>query len=558
MSELAVSALPEILVKVNERLVPQEQLTGLVEILVQQHLGLPTMCELAFRQPRGPLEPIMAWEPGNTVWVGFKDERDTLFAGEITAMEHIYGADDVRELYIRAYDRLHRLRKRQTVRMWSDISLQRLAREIVGDIGLNASVPVTTSLRWERLYQVEQNDFDLLTARAAEAGLHPFLQDGTVEFMTLAGRGSPIKLELGHALSEATVELNAEAVASQVEVTGWNRREVAMLRATARQPRSGRDVRLKVSSEEVGGQSTRYLLNEAASRQEQLEARAQADLDYRHATGIHLRGSAAGNPALQPGVRVAIAGLDRQINGHYVLSQVTHSLTADEGYGVQFSSEPPELPQQSPRDITTYGVVTSSADPKRYGRIQARLPAYNDLETDWMPILMPGAGSGKGFVALPDKGDLIIVVLHDGDPGQALALGNVFGNKQIPDTGRSYGAVREFSWVSPGGQQIQLDDVGNKIRLENDSGAFIELAGSQITIVGNRIDFRRINLAEQALAEAEQGAQLSQEIKEDMSRWLQEQNQKGRLVVVLLAGLAVLALLALLIFFLVQTIGQGG
>ena len=42
-------------------------------------------------------------------------------------------------------------------------------------------------------------------------------------------------------------------------------------------------------------------------------------------------------------------------------------------------------------------------DPDGLGRVTVELPGYGDVETDWREVLVPGAGAGKGIVAIPDE-----------------------------------------------------------------------------------------------------------------------------------------------------------
>jgi uncharacterized protein involved in type VI secretion and phage assembly len=123
-------------------------------------------------------------------------------------------------------------------------------------------------------------------------------------------------------------------------------------------------------------------------------------------------------------------------------------------------------------------------------------------------VLSAGAGSGKGLIALPDVGDRVLVLLSHADPSQGLVLGGLYGTKGPPDAGVDGGAIRRYTFLTPGGQRIRLDDVHNTIRLENDKGSYVELApgkvqlhaatdleiaapGHSIVIKGQAIDFEK-------------------------------------------------------------------
>lgn len=61
-------------------------------------------------------------------------------------------------------------------------------------------------------------------------------------------------------------------------------------------------------------------------------------------------------------------------------------------------------------------------DPQAQGRGGGApsLPAYADLETEWMQVLSLGAGRGKGLMILPGVGDRVLVLLPDGEPGAGI------------------------------------------------------------------------------------------------------------------------------------------
>lgn len=79
---------------------------------VAARLDQPTQAELvlATAAGSGALDP--ATRPGTTLDVRLADHPDALFTGEVTAVEVEYSADGAAVLRLRAYDALHRLRKR--------------------------------------------------------------------------------------------------------------------------------------------------------------------------------------------------------------------------------------------------------------------------------------------------------------------------------------------------------------------------------------------------------------------------------------------------------------
>lgn len=61
-------------------------------------------------------------------------------------------------------------------------------------------------------------------------------------------------------------------------------------------------------------------------------------------------------------------------------------------------------------------IVTDNQDPKRLRRVKLRVPALDDLETDWaLPLTEGGGSADRGFHLLPKKGARCVVWFEMGD-----------------------------------------------------------------------------------------------------------------------------------------------
>lgn len=72
--------------------------------------------------------------------------------------------------------------------------------------------------------------------------------------------------------------------------------------------------------------------------------------------------------------------------------------------------------------------IVSQVDPKTH-RIKVTIPALEELETAWLPYLVPNAG-GNQFYCLPDVGELVAVLLDARGEGGCV-LGAIY-NAQDP------------------------------------------------------------------------------------------------------------------------------
>lgn len=500
-------SLPEVVIEFDGSALPTEDLQALSEVLVQQRLSLPTLCELSFLATAGALTGVAQIMPGAALRVMVAGQSEPLFVGQVTAVEHGYTPEHGREIRVRGYDLLHQLRKRQTVRAHVQVTMRDLAREMVADLGLTVQATEPGPL-WPQLVQHRQSDFELLQEIAEKCGLYLTARGTVLHLLTLQGIGEAVPLSLGDTLLEARIEINADTPYHSVSAAGWDSARLEIHKGQASQARVGRTVAAKLVPARVGGSGKRELVDESILSDAHATGIAQAELDLRVAREVTLWGVAAGDTRLRPGTPVDVTGVAETITGCYVLSAITHTINAQQGFLSELSSTPPSPRVRMRSSVGVPGVVTQIDDPDKLGRVRVSLPTYGDVETDWIPILSAGAGVNKGLMIFPDKGDHVLVLLAHEDPGQGVVLGNLYTTDKPPDVGIEGGSVRRYTVQTPGGQRVQMDDGKQTMRLENSDGSYCELAphkvrlhaaaeleieapGQRIVIRGKNIDFER-------------------------------------------------------------------
>ncbi len=480
-----ISGLPGLAIEIDGKTLVAEDLASLCEVRVRSALSVPTQCELTFLNVPASFGAGSAPATGLQLQVQVRGSKTPLFAGEITALEFGYEPSGVRKLRMRAYDLLHRLRKRQPVRAHVQITPADLARELIADTGLEVEAEEAGPL-WRRLFQHRQSDLDLLVDVAARCGLYLSTRGESVHLITLEGMDEKIELTLGDNLLEARIEVNSESSCRKVATRAWDASRIERRTGAADSARSGREVEAEASPDSVGGSGDRVLCNHTAQDDRHAQALAQAELDARAGAEVTLWGVAEGDSSLMPGSRVEIDGVDDSVAGTYVLTSVTHTIDRRRGFVSEISSlPPPPPPPMAGGLIGTLGVVSSVDDPEELGRVQASLPAFGDIESDWMGVVSAGAGSGKGLVMLPEVGDQVLVLAQPDDPTQGIVLGGLHGLKPPPDWGIEAGSIKRFNLFTAGGHKLQFDDTKKTIRIQDAGGSFMELAPGKVLIHAN-------------------------------------------------------------------------
>jgi phage baseplate assembly protein gpV len=466
----AIATLPGFSLEADGQPLPDADLLSVEEIVVTQKLSVPAMCEILFLHPaRTPI----AYGAPLRVLVGA--QKQMVFSGEVTALEHEYdpGGWKVR---VRAYDRLARLRRSFPVKAHVQVNLRDLATEMTGGLGISVAGPGDTPL-WQRFIQYRQSDLDCLLEVAQRAGVFLTLRGDVLQLLTLEGDGSSKTLKLGEELLEASLQINLNAACESASVQGWDPAHVSKNEGNASTPRLPSQINTPTKA---SGQ--RVFANEATPDPSHATALAQAELDFRAASEVSLWGLAEGDPELQPGSGVSVEGGVGSFDGDYVLTGVTHTIDRERGYVSEISSAVPPQRPRSTGFLTIPATVTRIDDPENLGRIRVALSTCNDLETDWMCVVSPGAGKKKGCMILPDVGDVVLVCCSEENPAYGVVLGPVYGAGGMPDTGIENSAVARYTLCTPGGQRVRLDDNGQSVRLDNSAGSYVELTPNRVTL----------------------------------------------------------------------------
>ncbi|MDQ7993816.1 MAG: phage baseplate assembly protein V [Propionicimonas sp.] len=486
-----VQGLPELVVSLGGRRLPAADTARIVSIRVHSVLARPTQCLVSWAADDTlGISP----ETGDPLRIELGGHRDPLFAGEVTVIEYSYRADTGRQLRVRAYDALHRLRKRQASRLLDAGDLRSLADALAEGTGLAVDAPGDAL---GPVYQLARSDLDLLVEVAARHGRYPVVQDGTLRLVPVAGEGAPTALNYGTTLHAAEIEVSAEPAFRSAEATWWDPAGAAADPGRTGDSAAAAEVSADPGPGRLGGGGA--LLRQDDLREgSEAEPRglAQAELDLRRQGEVTAVLVAEGNPALQAGRRVTVRGVRTALEGTYAVTEATHEITVA-GYETTLSSRPPAPPPPRDRDQVTLGVVGDVDDPEDRGRVKVRLPAY-DVDSGWAPVLLPAAGADKGVVALPEVDDRVLVLLPGHDPAHAIVLGGLYGTGSPPPPeterpGNSAQTARPLAGGPPrrgetavvrsrDGQQVVLDGTNHLLSLADGHGSSVELGPELLRI----------------------------------------------------------------------------
>lgn len=501
-------AIPAVEVTVDGRSLPAELITRLVSVRVAGRLGQPAQAEFGLVTAPGAAAEFDAVPIGSAVRIGVAGQDEPLFEGEVTCVELAHGPDGEAILRVRGYDLLHRLRKRQQLRVFEAVTAAALATALTGDLDL-AVVADDPGPEHDRVLQHRQNDLELLTELAGRSGLHPVIDGGELRLVSLAGDdAAEATLVLGKNLHEVRIEANLDRLGDRVTAFGWHPQRAEPYREEAGTPRSEPMIDFSPRLADVGVEGDRFLVDQPGHSADQLAGLAQSGLDRAAAGAVIIDGVADGDARLRPGRRLELDGVADPFCGSYVVTEAVHTVDAT-GYRTAFGTRPPAPPPRTSSSMITIGLVTAVDDPDGCGRVRVSLPSYGDLDAGWLAVACPGAGPGKGTVALPDVDDTVLIALPHGEPTAGVVLGGLYGTVRPPEPGVVDGRVRRWSTRTPDGLSIMLDDGRQRLRLADRAGSFVELRpelvrlhaeaadlvieapGRTLTVRANKIDFQQ-------------------------------------------------------------------
>lgn len=471
---------------------------------VSQHLSRPAECVLQFHDP--DVLALDALRLGTELKLADRNSQ-SIFSGAVTAIRRDKRADGMRVLRVTAHDALDQLRRRQAMAVHPPNSLKRTVSSVVSNLGLDVDAD-DDGPELPLIIQWGANDLDWIANLCATYGRYFALHRRTLRLMTLDGSRDPaIELAPDENLFEASIESNAVCLRTEATACAWNPLNIETYSASAM------DFTLEAADDWKSAPAgfteiARDIVGGSGPQDEGVVSQvAQADLDRAAKRAHCFTGLAEGDARLIPGSRISITGTDDGFRGDFALTSVEHSYTRECGYTSALSSEPPADPQRQLGPSISLGVVSDTNDPNDAGRVKVLLKAFNDTESDWLNVCSLGAGDGKGLIVQPEAGDNVLITFANENPAQGIVIGGLFGDNSHHDDDVASNRPRPCSLRTEDGQLLRLDDQQGSIKLQSRGGVLnlhpdgvvleseadlqISAPGRRITIIADKIDFRK-------------------------------------------------------------------
>lgn len=481
-----VKSLPALQLLLNGQPLHDQYAQALSSVEVLQCANQPSYCELLFNGLFG--KSIESITLGAQMTISLPGENRILFQGDVTACRHTYAETGQESVLVRCYDVLHRLRKTQQLRQFDTTSLSQVTQNVVDTLGVDVAFQAA-DVEVMQLMQWCESDLGFLALSLQRFGLHFYLRDNTLHvFSCNSGHSNQVTVTKEQ-IQTLNWELNAEPACRAVDVYAWSPQRAESYQVAARADdliestgSTGNTENLtEPCSVNVSGE--RVMTAQANADENEAEQMGQAMLQRRMAGEVIVTAIMRGNTALCPGIALTfdVSALDK----NYTLFQVRHCFDRTKGYVCELDTAPPAM-LRVPRIASAMGVVFDVSDPDSMGRIKVRYPALGLLESQWLEIVHAAAGPSKGVIALPDIDDKVLVLFVNGDPVNGVVLGGLYGDTELPDFGIENGRVKRYTFVTPDGQKLILDDNNELVKLACSDGSFVEMSPKKTRIFSNR------------------------------------------------------------------------
>ena len=240
----------KISIEIDGQPVDELFLEDILQVVVEESLHVPSMCTVTLRNDyySGNPQKDKPWQHSRWLQIGktinvtlegstttiFKDKKkNSLFMGEITAIESYFNDNSQAPITIRAYDVSHRLHRGRYNRSFQNMTDSDIVTKIAKEMRIETKTIAPSGAPFDYLFQSNQTNMEFLRARAFRIGFEFYIQDNALHFAPPESRGS-LDLKWLKDLNSFRVRVNSAEQVKSVEVRGWDYQEKRAIVATAR------------------------------------------------------------------------------------------------------------------------------------------------------------------------------------------------------------------------------------------------------------------------------------------------------------------------------------
>ncbi len=467
-----------------------------------------------------PVSSSNTFIPGNkiTIEAGYDSDNNVIFSGLITKQSIRIDNEIGSALEVECQDEAVRMTVGRKNTSFKNTTDQNAIQSLIGNYGALQADVATTSPSLPLLQQYYTTDWDFILARAEVNSLLVNTINGKVSvFSPTEDTGSVLTIEYGDNLYSLNADLNSLTQYAKVKASAWDYQAQEVGSAHAKNFIKGPGNISSKKLSDVVGLSDFELQTTAPLDSENLANWAKAQMLKSELSKIIGEVQFQGNSVPEPGHYITLAGTGDRFNGDHFVASVDHDISdgnwvtiAEFGLSSTWSAQENDVTAPSASGLLpgVHGLFNARVkqifdDPDSEFRILVDLPLFDSSGDGlWARLTNFYSTSGAGAFFLPEVGDEVIVGFLNDDPRHPVILGSLYSSSRKPfsefdpNEENSLKAIvskselrvlfddekKILSFITPGGNQVVLDDENGQISINDENKNSIVMSGGGITI----------------------------------------------------------------------------
>ena len=270
--------------------------------------------------------------------VGFGDNIETLFKGEISRIDATFHEQDPPTFRISGFDRLHRLTRGRFTQHWEQVKYSDVANDIASKTGLTPDIE-STEITFDYISMNNQTYLDFLSELARRVSYELNVDDKKLVFKSeRSDQSSVATLTYGDNLKRAKFSAQTSGQMTKVRVLAWDDAQKQQVIGEAQ----GGDVSPMLGGSTSGPDVAKdafsidadfWVSNYAARTQSEVDEVAKSIMNEIAHKFVRVEAECGGDTAIKAGSVVTFDGCTGHFNGDYYVVRATHIYEIGSGPG---------------------------------------------------------------------------------------------------------------------------------------------------------------------------------------------------------------------------------
>ncbi len=379
------------------------------------------------------------------------------------------------------------------------IAIEILAEENSGEFYQRESIVPTYTKEFKFKTQYNETSFDFLKRLSARYAQWFYFDGMRMQFGKL--KNTNIKLINESSLHNFNIEANL--VSHKTSFSSYDYNNASAVKNGAEKTSEGSQDRfasLAVFKQPYivrpGLETGAYTSN--AQNKEDIDEMVKMQTAGRNANSIFYSGTSY----LPIGLGQTFSIENKNVEHHLLAVEIIHRSEVNGNYTCEFKAIPADVPAPHYTNVNVFALADSQPakvidnnDPEKMGRVKVEF-YWNGWanRSDWMRVVQPYGGSGKGFYFRPEIGEEVQVSFEGSNAKRPYVSGTYYNGKEMPDFFDQNNSIK--GWKLRFGQLLKFiekvgiwlsDPSGNEIHLDEERSNLNVTSPETVTIRAKNI-----------------------------------------------------------------------